>query len=64
MGVDYFQDNLTINPIQELTSRTGKTALVLLVLTLAATPANTVFGLRSALKVRRALGLYTFMYVS
>lgn len=64
MGVDYFQDNLTINPIQELTSRTGKTALVLLALTLAATPANTVFGLRSALKVRRALGLYTFMYVS
>ena len=63
MGIDFLQENLTINPIQEITSRTGKTSLVLLVLTLAATPANTVLGLRSALKVRRALGLYTFMYV-
>jgi sulfoxide reductase heme-binding subunit YedZ len=37
---------------------------VLLVLSLAVTPVNTVLGLKSALKVRRALGLYAFMYVS
>jgi len=63
MIVDYSRDNLTINPIQEITFRTGKTALVLLTLTLAVTPVNTVFGWRAALKVRRALGLYAFMYV-
>jgi sulfoxide reductase heme-binding subunit YedZ len=62
--VDYFRDNLTVNPIQEITFRTGKTALVLLVLSLACTPLNTVFKFRPALKVRRALGLYAFMYAS
>src|SRR3990172_1354790 len=38
--------------------------LALLVLSLACTPLNTVFGFREALKVRRALGLYAFLYVS
>jgi len=62
--VDFFRDHLTANPIQDITFRTGKAALVLLVLSLAAAPANTIFGLKPALKVRRALGLYAFMYVS
>jgi sulfoxide reductase heme-binding subunit YedZ len=62
--VDYFRDHLTANPIQDITFRTGKTALVLLILSLSATPANTILGFKPALKVRRALGLYTFMYVS
>ena len=60
---DFLNDNLTANPIQAVTLRTGKTALVLLVLTLAVTPLITLFGLKSIIKVRRALGLYTFMYV-
>jgi len=60
---DYFADNLTVNPIQDITFRTGKAALVLLVLSLACTPLNTVFGFKPALKVRRALGLYAFLYV-
>jgi len=64
MIFDFFRDNLTVNPIQELTFRTGKTALVLLILSLACTPINTVFKFRQALKVRRALGLYTFFYAS
>lgn len=63
MVYDIIAGNLTINPIQDLTFRTGKAALVLLVLSLAATPVNTVFGFKPALKVRRALGLYGFMYV-
>ena len=60
---DYFNDHLTVNPIQAITFRTGKTALVLLVLALACTPLNTLFGFREALKVRRTLGLYAFFYV-
>lgn len=56
--------NLTFNPIQAAELRTGKYALVLLILALACTPLNTVFGFRQAIKVRRALGLYAFMYAS
>jgi len=59
---DVTQGNLSVNPIQDITFRTGKTALVLLVLSLAATPVNTIFGFRQAIKVRRALGLYAFLY--
>ncbi len=63
MVVDYLRDNLTANPIQDITFRTGKAALVLLVLSLAVTPINTIFGYRSILKIRRTLGLYAFFYV-
>ena len=61
---DYLRDDLTANPIQAVTFRTGKTALILLILTLAATPINTVFGFKPAIKFRRTLGLYTFLYAS
>jgi sulfoxide reductase heme-binding subunit YedZ len=59
---DYAQDELTANPIREVTLRTGKTALVLLVLSLASTPVHTLFGFRRAIKLRRPLGLYAFLY--
>lgn len=61
---DWTRDNLTFNPIQALEVRTGKYALVLLILSLACTPLNTIFGFRQALKIRRALGLYAFLYAS
>ena len=61
---DMWQGNLSVNPIQDITFRTGKAAMVLLVLTLAATPLNTVFGFKTGLKVRRALGLYAFLYAT
>jgi sulfoxide reductase heme-binding subunit YedZ len=61
---DFVTGNLTVNPIQAATLRTGKAALVFLILSLACTPLNTVFGFRQALKVRRALGLYAFFYAS
>ncbi len=59
----YFTDGLTVNPIQDITFRTGKAALVLLVLSLACTPLNTLFNFRAALKLRRPLGVYAFLYV-
>jgi sulfoxide reductase heme-binding subunit YedZ len=61
---DFFMNNLTVNPIQAATLRTGKYALIFLVLSLACTPLNTVFHFRQALKVRRALGLYAFFYAA
>lgn len=59
---DGVHDDLTANPIQAITFRTGKTALILLVLSLACTPLNSVFGVRQAVKWRRPLGLYAFLY--
>ena len=61
---DYFQGNFSVNPIQDLTLRTGKPALVLLVLSLACTPANSLLGWRQAITIRRALGLYAAFYAS
>ena len=60
----YFSNNLSVNPIQALTQRTGKYALIFLVLSLACTPLNTIFGFREAIKVRRALGLYSFGFAT
>jgi sulfoxide reductase heme-binding subunit YedZ len=60
---DYWQ-GLLFDPVQQITSSTGKTALVLLVLSLACTPINVVFGFKRVLRVRRALGLYAFLYAS
>jgi methionine sulfoxide reductase heme-binding subunit len=60
---DAWQGNLTADPIRASILRTGKIALELLVLSLACTPLNTIFGFKPALKVRRALGDYSFLYV-
>jgi methionine sulfoxide reductase heme-binding subunit len=60
----YFSGRLSVNPIQDLTQRTGFSALTLLVLALSATPASSLLGFRPALKVRRALGLYAFLYAA
>jgi sulfoxide reductase heme-binding subunit YedZ len=59
---DVAQDNLTANPIQDITTRTGKTALVLLLLSLACTPVNAALDYKPVLRLRRPLGLYAFGY--
>jgi len=62
---DYWQGQFIVDPVKEITTRTGKTALILLILSLACTPLNTIFGfkwVKHALRVRRPLGLYAFMY--
>jgi len=59
---DFTTGNLSANPIQDLEQRTGRHALILLVLSLLCTPINTLFKWSEPLKRRRALGLYAFMY--
>ena len=61
---DFFAGRLSVNPIQDMEQRTGRAAITLLVLSLACTPLNTLFGWREALQRRRALGLYAFMYAA
>jgi sulfoxide reductase heme-binding subunit YedZ len=62
--VDALNDNLTVNPIQAATQRTGQAAIILLILSLACTPISTYLGWKDAVKLRRALGLYAFMYAA
>ncbi len=59
---DWALNQLSPNPIQDAILRTGKPALVLLVLSLACTPINTIFGIKRVLALRRTLGLYAFGY--
>ena len=61
---DAANHRLTANPIQEATYRPGLTTLVLLVLSLAVTPVNTIFGFKQVVRLRRPLGLYGFLYVA
>jgi sulfoxide reductase heme-binding subunit YedZ len=61
---DYFTHHLTANPIQAMEQRTGRHAITLLMLCLACTPFNMLFGWRELLKRRRALGLYALMYAT
>ena len=62
LGWDYAYGGLGANPVQEITLRTGKTALVLLVLTLAVTPLSRLPALGLIRSWRRRLGLYAFGY--
>ncbi len=61
---DVLYRRLGPEPIRAAELRTGYTALVLVVLTLACTPLNTWFGFRDALRHRRTLGLYAFAYAA
>jgi methionine sulfoxide reductase heme-binding subunit len=64
VAFDYFSGGMGINPLQALTQRTGKLALIFLVLSLAISPLNFVFGLRQLVPARRTLGLYAFLFAS
>ncbi len=64
IAFDLLTGNFSPNPIQELEQRTGRHAITLLVLSLACTPLNNLFGWRELIKRRRALGLYAFMYAT
>jgi len=59
---DQVQGNLSINPIDDYTDRTGDTAILLLLLSLAVTPLQTLTGWRKISTVRKSLGLWAFTY--
>lgn len=57
-------DSLGVDPVGDLTARTGTAAIITLVASLACTPLNTLFGFRQALTVRKSLGLWAFVYTA
>jgi sulfoxide reductase heme-binding subunit YedZ len=60
--LDGTRDALGADPIEEVTHRTGKTALILLLCTLAVTPARKLTGWNPLVQLRRPLGLFVFFY--
>ena len=61
---DFMHGGLSADPVAEITNRTGKTAIILLMLSLACTPVNILTGFSQVLPLRKPLGLYAFMYAS
>ncbi len=61
LAYDLFTHHLSANPLQAIQQRTGRQALMLLVLSLACSPVNNITGWREPLKRSRTLGLYAFM---
>lgn len=59
---DFYFQRLGADPIRELTFRTGKPALILLVLSLACTPLG-LLGWKIIQPLRKPLGLYAFLFV-
>lgn len=56
--------NSWIDPVGEMTARTGSAAILMLIASLAVTPINTVLGWRQIIPARKPLGLYAFLYAS
>ncbi len=59
---DFWQRNLGANPILEITHRTGKTAILLLILSLAVSPLRQLLKWNQINKLRRPLGLWAGFY--
>jgi sulfoxide reductase heme-binding subunit YedZ len=63
MAVYYVSDAL-VNPVRYIILRSGTIGLILLVVTLACTPVRRITGWSGAVQIRRALGLYSFLYMA
>jgi sulfoxide reductase heme-binding subunit YedZ len=64
LAYDALAGNLSVNPIQDIEQRTGRYALILLVLSLSCTPVNILTGWPAVTRWRRPLGVYAFVYAA
>jgi methionine sulfoxide reductase heme-binding subunit len=64
IAVALTQNALGANPIAEIENALGLTALILLVASLACSPARRLFGWTWPMRIRRELGLFAFFYAS
>jgi len=62
LAADALGDHLTANPIAEVLNRFGFWTLTFLTISLAISPAKTLFGFTQPMRVRRMLGLFAFFY--
>ena len=59
-----WRGDLGVDPVNTINNLSGRAAMIVLFLSLACTPLNTIFGFRRALTVRKSLGLIAFVYAS
>ncbi len=64
LGWDAWQGNLSVNPIDDFTDRTGSAAIIMLMLSLACTPIVSILGIRIVATARKSLGLWAFVYAT
>lgn len=62
LGWNWYHDNLSANPIDDVTDTTGTWTLRFLVITLAITPVRRISGWNRLLQFRRMIGLLAFFY--
>ena len=62
LGWDAFTGGLGVNPIEDITHRTGDWALRFLLVTLAVTPLRRLAGWNALVRFRRMVGLFAFFY--
>jgi sulfoxide reductase heme-binding subunit YedZ len=60
--IAYFTDKLGFNPVETVTRRTGRIAVLFLLLSLACTPIGKLFKLPSIRRLRKPLGLFAALY--
>jgi len=58
----FFTGNLEAEPVKGMEHFTGRTALVILFITLCITPIRRITGWNGIIKVRRLIGLFAFFY--
>lgn len=58
----FLTDHLEAEPVKGLEHFTGRTAIIILFITLAVTPFRRLTGLNGAIKVRRLIGNFSFFY--
>jgi len=59
---DGLRDDLTADPVKFITHFTGRTALIILFITLTITPIRRVTGWNGIIRLRRLIGLFSFFY--
>jgi methionine sulfoxide reductase heme-binding subunit len=59
-----YTGELGVNPVQAAMQRTGFFAITYLVLSLVCSPLSTFFGWKQAIKARRPLGVYAFLFAA
>lgn len=60
----FYLSGSLVNPIRYFVLRSGTIGLIFLVASLACTPARRLFSWPGAIQIRRALGLYGFLYIT
>ncbi len=60
--IGYFSHQLTVNPVREITLRTGRTAILIFLLSFGCRPIRQILDMDSLMLIRKALGLYVAFY--